>query len=647
MPSALFAPLDYVVLLIPLALVLGVTFALRRYMRSVSDFLAASRTAGRYVICTSISESGAGVMGLVLALEVYSRTGVSMGFWGVFNNIVLFGFTLFGLITFRFRETRCLTFHQFLEVRYDRRLRVFASFLNIFSGMINFGLVPAVGARFFVYLCGLPETVRLGTVEAPTFVLLMAAFMALSLLMTLSGGQISVMVTDCLEGLISGVLYLVVAFAILSAVTFAQMRDVLLSGKPGDSYINPFDIGARPDFNVGYVVLVFLFNIGIFRGSAWTQGFNAAAKTAHEAKMAAILGSWRNVGAGAMGALISVGAFTLLHHPDFAAQREAVAEGLKRIANPQLHTQMTMPMALGVLLAPGVKGAFCAIGLFGLLASQGLQLHNYGSTLLQDVVLPLKKKPFTPKGHLLALQATMGGIALFVCLFSWLYKPVDYLTMLVTLIGAIYLGGIGAVVWGGLYWKKGTAAGAWASMISGSVIAVACNVLQQFWDSLQPLLLAHAGHGTAAAYLAAHAGKFPLNGIESSVLAVGTAFALYAVVSLLTCRKDFDMDRMLHRGAHALPQEAAAEAPGAGAGAPPKRGFSLARLLGIDEHFTRGDRALSIATASWVFFWNAVALGILVWSLAVGKLSDGWWFEYWLLTGVKIPLVLGVVTTVW
>ena len=632
--------LDYLIIGVPLALVLAVGIIMRRYTHTVADYLAANRCAGRYLLTTAASEIGAAVMGTVIALEVFSRTGFSLGFWGNFSSVIFFMLTLFGVISFRYRETRCLTFHQFFEVRYSKGLRVFSSFINIFSGLINFGLVPAVGARFFVYFVGLPEHIAVAGMTVPTFAVLMTGLMVASMLLALSGGQISVMVTDCIEALVSGVFYLVVAFFVVATFSLAQVKQALLSGGPGNSYVNPFDIGNRHDFNGWYIVLALVFNIAIFRGNAWNQGFSAAAKSAHEGRMASILGSWRGYASAAMGALIAIGAFTLLHHPDFAAQQELVAQGLAHIETSQLRTQMTMPMALGVLLTPGVKGAFCAIGLFGLLASQGMQLHSYGSTLLQDVILPFRKTPMSPRAHLIALRLSAISVGIFACTFSLLYKPVDYLTLMVTLIGAIYLGGIGPIVWGGLYWKKGTTAGAWTAMITGSALAILCNILQQFWVSLHPLLAKWAGTGRLGRYLVEHPDKCPINGMQFTVGTMICTFAGYVVVSRLTCKRDFNMDRMLYRREYAIDSENEGLSP-------IKRGFSWGKLIGIDEHFSRGDKVLSVATFGWSMTWQLVAVCILLWWIFVGRLSDGWWFNYTMITGVAIPMVLAVITTVW
>ncbi|MDR1190145.1 MAG: hypothetical protein LBK60_00585 [Verrucomicrobiales bacterium] len=631
--------LDYIVVGIPLLVIVVSSLYMRRFMRSVADFLAASRCAGRYLICTAAGATGASVMIMITALEMFSKTGFSMRFWDSLTLVIFFFFGLVGLIGYRFRETRALTFHQFFELRYSRGVRVFASFLNVFSGVINFGIQPAVGARFFVYFCDLPERCSIAGVTLPTFVPVLVVLMGVSLYFSLTGGQISVMVTDCLEGVFSSVFYLVVAFFVVFSISVSQMKDALLSGVPGDSFIDPFDIGNKTDFNGWFVVFALLLNIYYYRGNAWIQGFAAAAKTAHEGRMSSILGNWRSQGSIAMTLLVSIAGFTILHHADFAAQQAQVAEHLQHLGNSQLVTQMRMPTALGVFLAPGVKGAFCAVLLFGLLAAQGVQLHGYGATILQDVIMPLRQTPFTPRAHLWALKVTIVLVAVLVSGFSVWFKPVDYLVMLVTLVGAIYLGGVGLVCWGGLYWKKGTTAGAWTALVIGMVLGVGGNVLQQFWGQLNPLLLKFTGGGWHD-YLAAHADKLPLNGQQLSIITAGTAAVGYVGVSLLTCRRNFDMDRMLHRGAWRIASEDVVVNASAG------KSF-LSRFLQIDQHFTRGDKILTYGTFGWTVFWTAVSVGILLWTLLVGRLSPEWWFDYTMLTSVWLTLGLGVVVAVW
>lgn len=634
--------LDLVVIAVPMVLVLGVAAYLQRYMRSVADFLAANRSAGRYLICTSMDAGGSNVMTLLVFMEVFSRAGFSLAFWQKLSEVFFFFLGVLGLVSYRFRETRVLTFHQFFEVRYSKGIRMFASFLNVVSGVFNFGIQPALVARFFVYFCGMPETCHLGGLIVPTFLIVMLILMGASLFFALTGGQISVMVTDCLEGVISGIFYLVVGIYLVCTLTSAQMQGALLSGPPGGSYVDPFDIGTRPDLNAWYVFFVFFLSLYYFRGNAWAGGFAAAARSAHELRMAQILGNWRTLSYGQMGILISIAAFTVLHHPDFASQRAAVEHGVQNISTPMLQSQMSLPMALGMILAPGVRGAFCAILLFGVLASQGYQLHAYGTTLLQDVILPMRKKPLEAKSHIRWLQITIFGIAIFTCTFSYFFKPMEYLTMIVALIGAIYLGGIGLVVWGGLYWKKGTTAGAWASMSIGAILGIIFNVMQELWVPINHLLTGWFGASSAVGqFFLAHPESSPFNGTQLTAVTAATAGVAYIVVSLATCREDFNMDAMLHRGKYRVASEDIAAVSSS------RKKTWLAKLLDMDEHFTLTDKALTVTTVAWTMLWKVVAVGIVVWTLLVGRLSAKWWFDYSMITGVWLTLAIGCVVTVW
>lgn len=165
-------------------------------------------------------------------------------------------------------------------------------------------------------------------------------------------------------------------------------------------------------------------------------------------------------------------------------------------------------------------------------------------------------------------------------------------------------------------------------------------MLQQFWHSLQPLLIKLAGTGPLANYLAAHPDKCPINGQQFATGTVVCTFLGYIIISLLTCKENFDMDRMLHRGKHAIDSENEPLHP-------LKKGFVWGKLIGIDEHFSRGDKILSVTTFCWSMIWQVIAICILLWWIFVGRLSDGWWFNYTMITGVAIPMVLALITTIW
>ena len=186
------APLDWAIVLAILCVMVSGVLISKRYMRSVADFLAAGRTAGRYVLSLSQGMAALGAITIVGLLEMNFVAGFSMSWWGFTMGVVILILTVSGWVIYRFRQTRSLTLAEFFERRYSRGFRVFAGLIAFLSGIINFGIFPAVGARFFIYYCGLPLSVSILGLEIATFPLMIIVLLATALFFVFSGGQIAV-----------------------------------------------------------------------------------------------------------------------------------------------------------------------------------------------------------------------------------------------------------------------------------------------------------------------------------------------------------------------------------------------------------------------------------------------------------------------
>ncbi|MDD2709483.1 MAG: sodium:proline symporter [Verrucomicrobiae bacterium] len=612
-------------------------FITQRHVKGVADFMAGSRCAGRYLIANARGEMGMAVISTVAMFEVFYQAGFTMGFWEFIRIPVGMFIGLLGFVVYRYRETRAMTMAQFFEIRYSRNFRVFAGLMAFISGVINYGIFPAVAARFFVYFCGFPTELHLAGLTMPTFAVIMAVYLAFSLTMTLSGGQLTIMVTDCLEGILSLWMYWVVIITLMVMFSWSEIYQALSSAPSGRSLMDPFDCKHHADFNIWYVLIGLLTSI--YGTMAWQGGhaFNSSAANAHEAKMAGIVANWRGFSKGLFSTLLGLAAYTFLVHPDFASQMTKVNEILNSIGDPQIVNQMRMPVALGVLLPVGVKGLVCSLFLLGLIACDSSYLHSWGSIFIQDVMVPLRRTPMSPKGHILALRLAVFGVALFGFLFSLLFRQTDYILMFFALTGAIYIGGAGSAIIGGLYWKKGTAPAAWAAMITGASFACAGILCQQGWSWIHPELLDFFGDGLIYDYLAGNAAKFPINGIWMNFFAILASITLYVIISLLTNKEDFNMDHMLHRGAYAIASEHIKEDP---------KGFQWGKLIGIDANFTKADKAISISVFSYKLFWFVAGFIMLIWNLT-WRWPLQWWSVYWYIHSIIIPLILGAITTVW
>ncbi len=631
--------LDWLILVLPIVVVVVIAARTRRYVKSVSDFMTGGRVAGRYIVAVS---DGIAAMGLITAVGTFEfmyHSGFAVSHWGQIATPIMLVITLTGFVIYRFRETRAMTLAQFFELRYGRRFRLFAGVLTSLAGILNYGIFPAVAGRFFVAYCGLPETITVGGLVLPTFVPVMFVFLSIALVMVLVGGQLTTMVTDCVQGIISYGLYLVVAIAVICLFSWGQMSEALLDRPAGQSMLNPFDTFELTDFNIWYIM------IGVFGGvytlMAWqgNSGYNCAAESPHEAKMGKMLGTWRAGAMSVMFMLLAIAAYTYLNHPDFAAEAAPLHAQLDAMDNDALAGQVRVPMAIARFLPMGVTGAFLAIMILLMISTDTTYLHSWGSILVQDVVMPMRGQPMSPTQHLKALRWSIVGVTVFAFLFSWRYHQTTQIFMFFALTGSIYLGGAGSVIIGGLYWKKATNAGAWASMITGSVVAATGFFLEHFWDNVIGVL---QNLGMANAWMIAHQADFPINGQWMWMIAMLSAIVVFVVVSWMTCREDFDMDRMLHRGQYAR-DVTGKNLPALDLEKPPR---TWRALVGVDASFTRGDKWLAGFVVAWSMFFFGLWAVVTIWNV-ISPWPNEWWAWYFWYQGIVFALMVGAITSVW
>jgi SSS family solute:Na+ symporter len=610
--------IDWIFVFLPLLIVFAAGLYTQRFVRGVADFVAANRSAGRYLLCIAGNEMLTGAVVLVGAFEIFSHGGFAYTWWLSFGALVTLLLLITGFVSYRYRETRAMTLAQFFEIRYDKSFRLFAGLLGFFAGLLNFGVIPGIGARAMVYFLGLPENVSVFSHALPTYVPLMLFFLSVTAFIALSGGVITVMIINTLEGILSQLFYLVIIFTVLSMFSWREMHDVLVNRPPGQSLVNPFDTAGVKDFNI-WNILMGLGTVIIATNISWQNvgAYKTAALTAHEGRMAGVLGSWQNLGKNAVVALLALAAVTYLHHPDFAAGAARVQAAVHQISNRQAQEEMQIPIALACLLPAGVKGLLCAILLMGIFGGDATHLHSWGSIFIQDVLVPLRKKPFAPAAHLLLLRASILGVACFAFFFGVFFHLSDYINMWWSATMAIFTGGAGSAIIGGLYWKRGTSAGAWASFVTGSTLAVGGIIAQQVFAS--------------------EGRTFPLNGVQIGFFSSLAAVAVYIVTSLLTHREDFNLDRMLHRGVYA--EAVVGKAP---VGSKP----GWTRVLGFDENFTRGDKWIAGAVLGWSVFWFGVFLVVTTWNLLVPWQTESW-ARYYHVTGIGIPIFFSVVIGIW
>ena len=710
--------IDWCITLIPMALVIGIAYHSRTYIRGVVDYLAAGRVAGRYVLAIGDLQGALSVITLVALVEAYYQTGIGISYWSAMTVPIGMLLSLTGFVVYRFRETRALSFGQFLEMRYNRSLRIFAAILRTISEMLTNAIGPAIAARFFIYYLGFKDTITIGGVTIQTFVLVLGIALILALIVLLPGGRISLVITDCIQGLLCYPIFvLIIIFVFMKFSWFDELAPVLLDRAPGESFLNPFDVSKLRDFNVFALVVGLVASI-LNRASWMGNDSSSAGRTAHEQKMASILGTWRYGFTMAVLGLIGFMMIGLMNHRNFAEEAREIRMTLsqrvdtevapdptaqaqlmknlsaiplqehrigtdlplsqqKNLDTPWLDTahehygkdpkgnyifqkfrtlfyQMMLPISLRKILPVGMVGLFALLMLMLLVSTDDTRIFNSASTIIQDIVVPLCRKPISPQAHVKLLKISSIGVGIFFFVSAMLFTQLDYINMFITIMAAIWLGGAGPVMLLGLYTRFGTTAGAFSSIFLGSGIAITGMTLQANWaEHVYPYLENHGWTvpiGNVLEKITSYTSpyvvwkmdpvKFPINSMEIYFIAMMTGLIAYIIVSLLTCRKLYDLDRLLHRGKYRIDGVEISQKWTW------KNAFS--KIIGITPEYTKGDRIMTYGVFCYSFIWSVVIafLGTLIWNF-FSPLPPKWWNYHFFITLFGVTGVIGMVSTVW
>ena len=711
--------LDWLIVIVPVVLILWLAVYSKKYVRGVVDFLAAGRVAGRYVLSAGDMTSGLGVIALVALVESKYQVGYALSFWEYLTIPVGITMSLTGFCVYRFRATRSLSIGQFLEMRYSRSFRIVAASLRTLSEMLTNAIGPAIAANFFIYFLGLPHKIMIFGLALPMFALLVGVSLCLCMLVIWPGGRISLLITDAFQGLISYPIFVVIAgYIFLHFGWYDTIAPVMMNRVDGESFINPFNIEKLRDFNI-FALFVTVMGSILNRASWIGNDTSNCGRTPHEQKMAGILGTWRTLYSNLMLLLVAVMIITLMTHRNFANQAhdirhqltkqvaaEAVIDPATRaqldaniatipvsqhqigvdaplsrqdnIDTPYLQTaretlgntpegnvqfqkfrtlyqQMMLPVAIKNLLPVGLMGLFCLLMIMLMLSTDDSRVFNASSTIVQDILMPLRKKGFTSEQHLRALRLCSTSVCVFFFVVSLFFVQIDYINMFTTIMTGMWLGGAGPIMIFGLYSRFGTTTGAFCSLIFGSGLSIGGLIVQRSWASdLYPWLHGQGWDVPFGRFLEAVSSpfnpyivwtmdpvKFPINSYELYFMSMIAGIVAYVVGSFATYKQPYNLDRLLHRGVYDVEGQAKPAfrwTPGNVAKA----------LVGITPEYTRGDKIIAWSVVSYaiVYKFGLCFVAVLIWNM-ISPWPTEWWSTYFFITSLCVTGVIGIISTFW
>lgn len=435
--------LDYLVMVLYVVIILGVGYWGMRRSKSKSDYLVAGRRLGGFMYSGAMSAIVLGGASTVGGIGLGWEFGLS-GAWLV-TAIGLGILLLSAFLAKRIVKLKVYTVTEMLDLRYGGDNGLFSGIVMFLYTLMLTVTSTLAYATIFHVLFGISNT--WGVIIGGTIVAIYS----------IMGGMWSITMTDVVQFVIKtiGIFLLLLPIALIQASEqsggWSGMRERL-----GDSFFSPWSIGGMT-----IVTYIIVYTLGLLIG----QDIWQRVVTARNARVA----KWGGLSSGVYcllyafaGALIGMAARVLF--PELDNRNDAFA----------LITQELLP--------PGVRGIVLAAALSAMMSTASGALIA-SATVFTTNLLPKVKRVFgirpapvqTVDGHVASDNLWPYRITVFVLAAITMFIS----TLVTDVVGAltiaynILVGGLLVAIVGGLFWKRGTRAGAVSSMIVGAVVVIA------------------------------------------------------------------------------------------------------------------------------------------------------------------------------
>lgn len=427
--------IDYIVLgayLIGITLI-G-TLAAKR-VKSASTFFMGERKFGKLMMTFFTFGTGTSTDQAVTTVAKTYAVGAS-GIW--YQWLWIFATPFYWLLAPLFRRMRAVTTADYLIVRYGQSVAILFALVGVLTLSVQIGVVLKASSAMIT-------SVTDGAVH-PNVAIFGMTFMFV--IYGVAGGLSAAVITDFIQGILTIVLsFLILPFALKAVGGLGELR-TLIDDPSFFELVS--DSPEAQELGIFYVVVISVNALIGWVTAPYSMQMCGAGKTEEEARVGLVGGmllkractiAWVLTG------LCGIGMYmTIDIDPD--------------------HVWGTMARELLPRIAPGLVGLFIASILAAVMSSCDCFMVSSAALFTENIYRPLirpgeSEKHYVLVGRIASLTVVVGGIAIAMNLQS----VVDGLELF-WIVQAM----MGIPIWFSFFWRRATAAAAWASTLSGFVV---------------------------------------------------------------------------------------------------------------------------------------------------------------------------------
>ena len=435
--------IDIIIIVLYLSIIFLIGILSRKYVASFSDFMIANRSVALSLgVVTMLGTE----LGLITVMY-NAQTGINGLFSSFHIGFAAFIVTLFigltGFVVVRLRKMKVKSIPEYYNIRFGPKTRILGAILLCLGGILNMGLFLKVGAIFIQTIFGLNNDDNL-------LVIIMFILIVLVLIYTISGGMISVIVTDYIQFVILSIGFIFCIFFSIKTLGWNSLFTDLekLVGK-GDNYqiqkiYNP--LSSMGGFYISWQVV-----LGFVSAVIWPTSITRvlSIKSSDLVKKQYIWSSFSFLIRFLIPCFLGICAFIYFD------------------GNTNNQTLSLMPKYLNEILPVGVLGIVVAGMLAAFMSTHDCYLLCWSTIITNDIIEPLSKKELTSDFKIYITRFIIIILGVYIFYWGMFYEGSDAIWDYLGITGAIYFTGAISVVVLGLYWDKASSTGAILSLLAG------------------------------------------------------------------------------------------------------------------------------------------------------------------------------------
>jgi len=436
--------IDFIIIGCYLSLIFGVGIFTRSYVNGFSSFMVANRSVSLPLgVVTMLGTE----LGLITVMY-NAQTGINGLFSSFHIGLAAFIVTLLigltGFVVVELRRLKVKSIPEYYNLRFGPKTRILGAILLCLGGILNMGLFLKVGAIFIQSIFGIDPNSNFLTI-------IMLVLLLLVLIYTISGGMLSVIVTDYIQYVVLSISFLLCIFYSIKTLgwnnIFNSLEFIMKENNADyniDSIYNPVD-------KMGGAYISWQVILGFVSAVIWPTSITRvlSIKSTNLVKKQYLWSSFSFLIRFIIPCFLGICAFVYFN------------------GNVGEQSLALMPEFLAEILPVGILGIVVAGMLAAFMSTHDSYLLCWSTIITNDIIEPIYKKELSSDIKIFLTRIIILFLGIYIFYWGMFYEGSDAIWDYLGITGAIYFTGAISVVVLGLYWEKASSAGAILSLLGG------------------------------------------------------------------------------------------------------------------------------------------------------------------------------------